>query len=98
MIFSKRRTRLSKSAGHFRRMAGRRRAASSPRVVRPPPGPSETPRLRARGSKYRSLTETSERTSAQDQSVGRSRPARVQGSSGSHALSAPDHGAGGGGG
>ena len=41
----------SKSSGHFCRIVTTRLAASSPRALRPPPGPSDTPRCRASGSK-----------------------------------------------
>ena len=41
----------SKSSRHFRRMAATFRAASSPSALRPPPGPSATPRRRASLSK-----------------------------------------------
>ena len=80
--------RLSKSSRHFCRMEWIRRDACSPNRLRPPPRVSATPRSCANTSKYRSLTSTSARTSAQRQLLGRRRPASNQVSNSSHAFSA----------
>ena len=80
--------RESKSSEHFWRMASMLRAASSPKAFRPPPSELDKPRCSASGSKNRSLTSTSARTSAQRQLRGRSSPARTHVSSSSHAFSA----------
>ena len=85
---SRRWARTSKSSGHFCLIASIRNAASLPKALRPPPGPSATLRRLASFSKYSSLTCTSARMSAHRQLSGKAKPARTHVSSSSQAFSA----------